>query len=248
MLKGLYTAASGMLAQVTKMDVITNNLANASSTGYKRDIASFNLSLAAFQQPPGIQLVSQSLSNSPVLSIKYNTDFSAGSLQKTDNPLELALEGSGFWVVQTPNGTKYTRNGTFSLDSQGQLVTSNGFLVLGKKGGPISLKGEKIEINTLGEVFVDGQFVDALRIADFSPPNVLKKEGNGLFAVIDPTVQENPATGAQVRQGFLENSNVSPVALMAELIETMRGYETYQKAIHLFDETLGKMNNEVGQA
>lgn len=246
MLKGLYTAASGMLAQIAKMDVITNNLANASSTGYKGDIASFDLSLAAFKPLMKIQLVSQFLNNSPVLSIKYNTDFSAGSLQKTDNPLDIALEGSGFFVVQTPNGIRYTRNGNFSLDSQGQLVTSNGFPVLGNKGGPIILQGEKIEINKLGEVFVDGRFVDTLRIADFSQLNFLKKEGNGLFKVEDPTVQESPATKVQVRQGFLENSNVSPVALMAELIETMRGYETYQKVIQLFDETLGQMNNKIG--
>ena len=247
MLKGLYTAASGMLAQTAKMDVITNNLANASSTGYKGDIASFDLSLAARKQPPGIQLASQFLNNSPVLSIKYNTDFTAGTLQKTDNPLDLALEGSGFFVVQTPNGTRYTRNGNFSRDSQGRLVTSNGFPVWGQKGGPINLLGEEIEINTLGEVFVDGIRVDTLRIADFSSPNVLLKEGNGLFAIADPAVQENPAAGTQVRQGFLENSNVSPVTLMAELIETMRGYETYQKAIHLFDETLEQMNNKIGQ-
>ncbi len=247
MLKGLYTAASGMLAQTAKMDIITNNLANASSTGYKRDIASFDLSLAAFKQPPGVQLVSEVLNNSPVLSMRYNIDFSAGSLQQTDNPLDIALEGSGFFVVQTPNGTKYTRNGNFSRNSQGQLITYNGFLVLGKTGGPISVNGEKIEINTLGEVFVDGQQVDTLRIADFSQLNVLKKEGNALFAITDPTVQENPATGVQVRQGFLENSNVSPVVLMAELIETMRGYETYQKVIQLFDDTLGQMNNKIGQ-
>ena len=247
MLKGLYTATSGMLAQIAKMDVITNNLANASSAGYKGDIASFDLSQAVGKQPPGVQLASQFFNNSPVLSIKYNTDFSAGNLQKTDNPLDIALEGSGFFVVQTPNGTRYTRNGNFSRDSQGQLVTSNGFPVLGQKGGPISLNGEEIEITKLGEVFIDGQQVDTLRIADFSQPNVLVKEGNALFAVTDPTVQENPATNAQVRQGFLENSNVSPVAIMAELIETMRGYETYQKAIHLYDETLGQLNNKVGQ-
>lgn len=247
MLRGLYTAASGMLAQVAKMDVITNNLANASSIGYKRDIASFDLSFAAFKQPPGVQLVSQFIGSSPVLFMKYNTDFSTGALQRTDNPLDIAIEGSGFFVIQTPNGTKYTRNGSFSRDSQGQLVTCDGLPVLGKKGGPISLVGEKIEITTLGEVFVDGQLADTLRIADFSPPNVLVKEGNGLFAIIDPTVQENPAVGASVRQGSLENSNVSPVAQMAELIETMRGYEAYQKVIQFLDETLGQMNNKIGQ-
>jgi len=247
MLKGLYNAASGMLAQIRKMDVITNNLANSSSTGYKGDITYFDLSSAIGKQPPGIQLASQFLSNSPVLFMRHSTDFSPGDLQKTDNPLDIALKGSGFFVVQTPNGIRYTRNGNFSRNSQSQLVTANGFPVLGQKGVPIFINGRDIEINTLGEVFVDGQQIDTLRIADFSPPNVLNKEGNGLFKLIDATVQENPATGVQVCQGFLENSNVSPVTMMAELIETMRGYEAYQKVIHLFDETLEKMNNEVGQ-
>jgi len=247
MLKGLYTAASGMLAQVAKMDIITNNLANASSAGYKRDIASFDLSFAVGKQQPGIQLVSQFPDSSPALFMKYNIDFSAGALQRTDNPLDIAIEGSGFFVVQTPNGTKYTRNGNFSRDSQGQLVICDGLPVLGQKGGPILLNGEKIEINTSGEIYIDGQYIDTLRIADFFKPDVLVKEGNGVFAIIDPTVQENPAVGAQVRQGFLENSNVSPIAQMAELIETMRGYEAYQKVIQFLDETLGQMNNKIGQ-
>ena len=114
MLKGLYTAASGMLAQIGKMDVITNNLANAFSAGYKGDIVSFDLSMGALNQAPGIQLASQYLSNSPVLSIRHTIDFSAGNLQKTDNPLDIALEGNGFLVVQTPSGIRYTRNGNFS--------------------------------------------------------------------------------------------------------------------------------------
>lgn len=248
MLRGIYTSVSGMLAYESKLDVITNNLANASSTGYKRDIIYFDLDqVQNSNQQPGIQLVSEmAASNSPVLSSKHSMDFSEGSLQKTDNPLDVALEGSGFFVVQTPNGIRYTRNGNFSHDLQGQLTTREGFPVLGISGGPINVSGEKVEINASGDVSVDGQVVDRLRLADFQQPSkLLGKEGNGLFKLIDPTVQESPSS-ARVWSGHLESSNVSVVSQMAELIETYRGFETYQKAVQFFDETIQKMQ-EIGR-
>ncbi len=248
MLRGIYTSVSGMLAYQSKLDVITNNLANASSTGYKRDIIYFDLDQAQnSNQQPGIQLVSEmAASTSPVLSRKSSMDFSAGGLRDTNNPLDVALEGSGFFVVQTPNGIRYTRNGNFSRDPQGQLTTREGFSILGISGNPININGEKIEIDASGYVSVDGQVVDRLRLADFQQPSkLLGKEGNGLFKLIDPTVQESPSS-AKVWHKHLEDSNVNIISQMAELIETYRGFETYQKVIQFFDETIQKMQ-EIGR-
>ena len=172
-------------------------------------------------------------------------DFSQGPIKKTDNPFDLAQEGDGFFCVQTPEGIRYTRNGHFTLDSQGILATQDGYPVLGN-GGEISIDGQHFSVDIQGNVSVDGAQVDKLRIVEFEDPLVLEKVGDTLFTARDPnSIQEEP-DGVQVRQGFLELSNVDPVRMMTEMIEVLRGYESYQKAIRALDDVSAKSINEVG--
>ena len=184
----------------------------------------------------------------PPLYLQYGTttDFSPGPLKKTDNPFDLAQEGNGFFCVQTPEGIRYTRSGHFTLDSQGLLVTQEGYTVIGD-GGEISIDGQSFTVDIHGNIYVDGAQVDKLRVVEFADPLVLEKVGDTLFAATDPdAIPENPEM-IHVRQGFLELSNVDPVRMMTEMIEVLRGYESYQKAIRALDDASAKSINEVGQ-
>ncbi|GIX07886.1 MAG: hypothetical protein KatS3mg115_2289 [Candidatus Poribacteria bacterium] len=178
------------------------------------------------------------------------TQFQPGGFEQTGNDLDVALEDNGenFFVVQTPQGRRFTRSGNFSLDPNGRLITAAGYSVLGENG-PIVIRGGKVEIATDGTVRVDGQEVDRLLVVHFTPVNgrlPLKKEGNNLFRPQDaqsvPRITPNP----RVRQGYLEASNVGLVQQMAELIRITRGFEAYQRAILVADSSLNMLIQRVG--
>lgn len=249
-------AGSGMLAQMRKLDTITNNLANVNSTGYKKD----NMTVEALyphsrsQQPQyKIQLVSvkRKIENKEnkanTLSLQTFTNYSNGNLKRTDNPLDVALDGNGFLVVSTPNGNRYTRNGSLSQNAQGTLVTQDGFSVLGQNG-PIKVGGGEVKIEHSGEVFVDGQSIDTLQVVDFPHPYPLRKTGKGLFALTNVNAQINQAPNTKVRQGFIESSNVDIINQMAKMIQTMRAYETDQKMVQSLNEAIQRTNSELGKA
>src|SRR5512135_2791674 len=146
---GMYAAVSGNMALMQRMDVITNNLANINTTGVKKDRMTFNTMLDSVKNPTR---VNGSLTDAPVLAdFSVQTDFSSGALKQTGNPLDLALDGKGFFVVDTPQGKGYTRQGNFHLDGSGRLVTAGGFKG-GGGGGPITIKGGQVDINEKGEV------------------------------------------------------------------------------------------------
>ncbi|NWF36551.1 flagellar basal-body rod protein FlgG [Mariprofundus sp. KV] len=259
MMRALWTASTGMAAQSLNVDVISNNIANVNTNGFKRGRAAFQdlmyqqvkapgseASSAGTQLPTGIQ-VGLGVRTAGVASI-----FSEGSFQQTDNPLDLTIQGRGFFQIQTPNGdTAYTRAGSFSIDAQGQLVTHNGDLV--QPGITVPSDAQTIQVSADGTVSavqpggiqtVLGQ----IQIADFINPSGLTHLGSNLFQVSnasgEPTIGNPNENGlGSIGQGMLEMSNVSMVEEMVNLIAGQRAYEMNSKAIQAADEMLQTANN-----
>jgi flagellar basal-body rod protein FlgF len=241
---GMYAAVSGNIASMQRLEVISNNLANINTVGFKKDRLIFDTMLNSAKNPT---LPAGTLTDSPVLSdYVVDTDYSAGPQKQTGNPLDLALDGSGFFVVNTPQGKAYTRQGNFHLDAGGKVVTADGYEVQAG-GGPVTIKGGKVDINEKGEVTVDGQQVSTLSVVDFPKPYQMQKIGSAMFVPADPAMTEQPATGTYVRQGALEDSNVHPLLEMANLIETTRFYESCVKTIQSYDEMANKAANDLGR-
>ncbi len=163
------------------------------------------------------------------------TDLSEGGLHETDHPLDVALSGPGFLVVQTPAGPRYTRAGALSVDQQGTLVSAGGFPVLGQ-GGLITVRSFKVTFGPQGEVQDSGRTVDTLHIVDFPKPYALVKESRGLFAPTDPGVQPVAARDFQVVGGTLEESNVNAVRTMVDMIDMLRQYEATHRPISAHDD------------
>jgi flagellar basal-body rod protein FlgF len=243
---GMYLAAAGALVQQMRLDLLANNVANINTLGYKGDKAVFSVSQDTSAQEPasatdGVQPLSPYAP--PFSSV---IDFSQGALEKTGNPLDVAIGGSGFFCIQTPDGIQYTRQGNFTLNPEGVLVTPDGYPVLGQ-GGEITLDKGTVAIDEQGRVSLNGDDVDQLQITDFSNRDVLKKAGNGRFMVTDPAAAGQPATGISLHQGYLETSNVNPVRSMTEMIETARAFQAYQKVIQSEDDATAKSIEDVGK-
>jgi flagellar basal-body rod protein FlgG len=216
-------------------EVISHNLSNLQTPGFKRHVLSFeNEEFEKSETEKGFL----------IRPTKLTLDLSQGLLKPTGNPLDLAISGEGFFVVQTPRGERFTRKGDFSLDRNGFLVTNEGFQVLGE-GGPIEIgRGREVVINERGEVTVDGEVIDTLRIVTFSKEARLIPEGNGLIRAEGGEVL--PAEGFSVKQGFLEGSNVSPIEEMVRLMNLIRLFEAYQKALQTsFEDLSRKLIQEV---
>lgn len=245
MISGLYTAASGFIARMEAMDATTNNLANANTTGYKADKPSFESYLASSQQTSGGMPLLREAQNTGAKLAGTAIDMRSGGLQQTGNPLDVALEGEGFLAVQAPEGVRYTRNGSFSLDKDNRLVTRQGYPVLGQ-GGPIVISGAKVEITPSGTIAVDGSPLGALQVVEFSDAKGLVKEGENLFMAPDGAATA-PATKTTVKQGYIETSNVNVVKEMIDLVEGGRATETYQKVIQAINDVVGKAVTEVGR-
>ncbi|MDZ7260810.1 MAG: flagellar basal-body rod protein FlgF [candidate division KSB1 bacterium] len=237
MTNGLYTSAAAMLPAMLQQDVIANNLANLQTTGFKKD----DLFLRTLVEAG---LLVDRAQNETV--VEMYTDFDQGPLKPTGNPLDLALSGEGFFTVQTPEGIRYTRNGSFTLNPQGQLTTLEGYLVLGQNG-TIDLARGEISITETGEVLQDGKLVDKLLITDFPKPYPLKKIGNGLFVPLNEAERGSRAEAPVVKQGFLEQANVNALEEMVNMLTHARIYELNQKAVKYQDETLTRTVNELGK-
>lgn len=233
MYKGIYIATSGAVLSQTQMETLTQNLANANTLGYKKDNVSFKQYLmpaeSAGPGPDGRAMTALS---------EVKTVFSNGVVMKTVNPLDVALEGSGFIALE---GDRYTRRGDMRRSADGFLVSFSGTKVLGSKG-PIKLQEGNIDIDEKGNLSVKGEMLDRIKIVDFKPDSLVKA-GDGIFASTEKAV----ASSASVRQGYIETSNVEPVKEMVHMLEALREFETYQRAIHMFDETTAKVINEIGR-
>ncbi|MBD3298792.1 MAG: flagellar basal-body rod protein FlgF [candidate division Zixibacteria bacterium] len=242
MIKGIATAASGMLPSLKRQEVITNNLANAQTAGFKRDrLFVERLNEAQEAIVPGAE--DWGATNQVGLAI----DFAPGSLNRTGNAMDVAISGDGFFAVQTPDGERYTRNGHFSVDTDGTLQSADGHAVLGDNG-VIRLPAGEVSINSDGQISVDGRLVDTLRIVRFDDPRVLVRGGSTIFEIGIPTVAPQDDNQSAIRQGFLEHSNVNTIEEMVNMITTFRFYEADQRAIQMQDQVQGRVVNELGRA
>lgn len=237
---GLYAALSGNLAAMRRLDVISNNLANANTAGFKKDRIAFEslLALSAGEAPEKAGLVQA--------NDIYFTDYSAGPVKQTGNTLDLAIEGDGFFAVNTPQGPAYTRQGNFERNAAGRLVTTEGYEVVGS-GGPITINGSRVEVSARGEVMVDGVQVATLQVVDFPKPYAFQKLGSSLFVPSDPGAAAQPVRTVSVKQGYLEESNVSVVQEMVQMIEANRYFEACQRVVKSYDDAAGKAANDIGR-
>lgn len=251
MIRGLYTSASGMLTESARSDVASNNLANVNTTGYKKDttiMASFPemLVMRMNDQKKGeLQVPVVGTLGTGVLLDEVVTSYAQGALKESSSSFDLAIAGDGYFAVETPNGEAYTRNGSFTLDSEGYLVTNEGNYVLGQ-AGRIAVEGATdggFAVDGEGNVTVNGETVDTLRLVSFADQAQLTKVGDSLFIAAE---QGTPA-GGRVMQKFLETSNVNPITEMVDLITIMRAYEANQKAVQAHDKTLEQVINDVGR-
>jgi len=235
---GLYTVAFSAVKQQMRLDVIANNLANINTSGFKADMSDCLVSdPAKFDQK--IALDSGKQAESMI-------DFTQGNIKSTGNALDLALSGGGFFCIETPDGIQYTRKGNFTLNKEGILVTQEGLPVLGD-GGKISIDGLNVVVDDKGNILVDEDLSGKIKLVDFSDPSRLAKAGDSLFAPVGSDVAEAEAKGVTVRQGFLERSNVNAVKVMTEMIDALRGYESYQKVMQSMNDVTLKTINDVGR-
>ncbi len=226
---GYYAACAGLRTQTQALDVLANNLANVNTVGYRGQEPTFHSLLESTQGGAGA--LNRVINDFNVLG-GGSLDLSAGNIQQTGNPLDLALEGNGFFAVKTRAGTLYTRNGNFQASAQNQLTTSEGDLVLGEQGKPIRLPSGVIAISTDGTLSVDGAVAGQLRLVEFAPGTQLEPAGTSYYAA--PETAAHPATGTYVRQGMLEASNVNPVTAAVELITVQRHAEMLARALSSF--------------
>ena len=246
---GLYISAAGMISSSHKQDVVANNLANSESVGFKRDVASFRQRLTEAQElgrpnlsNPMLEKLGGGIFCNPSL-----VDSRQGELEPTGNPMDVAIEGDGYFAVVDKGQSRLTRNGQFSVDRQGRLILSNGEgqAVLDPAGKPIKLRpGLPTTIATDGTITQAGQSVGRIGVFDVADRSKLLKQGGTLMAHPDQNLV--PATGS-LRSEFVERANVDPAAELAELMETQRQLEANANMIRYQDQTLGRLVNEVGK-
>ncbi len=276
MLRGIYTGASGMIAQQARLDVVANNLANVDKTGFKKDLAIFK----AFPDMLIRRISDNGLGVTPAGSydtmpnvgklgtgVEVNevyTDFDQGALQRTENNFDLALDGRGFLTVMTERGERYTRNGSFTINQDGILMNHNGYPVMGENG-IVRVQHNNFIVNERGEILVNSAVdpntvvgmanndwsqpvvLDRLKLVDFEKIRELKKEGDSLWKETEYSGPPLPPQNVKVVQGFLEKSNVNMIREMVDMIEVQRSYEANQKAVQTHDTELGRLINEVAR-
>jgi len=216
----LLVGLSQQMAAYRSMDVIANNLANLSTPAFKREAVEFQQYVE--QVPPsedqtGPQTVTM------VQDVGVLRDMSEGRIDVTNAPLDLAVNGTGYFVVQTPNGNQYTRNGHFTLDGQGQIVTEDGQPLMGE-GGPISVTPNDGDIHISADGTVSGKNgqIGKVQLVSFADQTAMQKEGASLYST---TQAPTTATGATIQQGALEASNVEPVVEISHMLDVLRAYE-----------------------
>lgn len=263
MVKGLYTAYTGMINEQRRMDILTNNLANADTNGYKKEGATsqtFADELAIKIKDSSVYGVPQRLGDVSLgvhIGETY-TDYTSGNFRITDNQADFALRGDGFFAIAFTDkagnaSVKYTRDGAFVVNTQGYLVTKDGDYVLnmndarnGNANGRIQVNPNvKIVVDEFGNIFQNNQQVANIGFVDFEDYNYLAKYGENMYDLVDGGTVI--ASDAQIEQGVIESSNVNVVSEMVEMISVSRAYQAGQKMINAIDQTLDKAVNEVGK-
>lgn len=257
MMRSLWISKSGMDAQQTQLDHISNNLANSATTGYKQSHAQFEdlmyqtLRQSGANSSEQTQLPTGLQTGLGVRAVATSREFTQGTLQQTGNSLDLALQGEGFFQIELPDGTTaYTRDGSFKLNADGQIVTNNGYLL--QPGITVPANAKNLSVGNDGTVTVTMpgstalQNLGQLQLASFINPAGLDPKGQNLFA--ETAASGTPQTGSPnsehfgtLSQGFLESSNVNVVQELVTMIQTQRAYELNSKAIQTSDQMLQKL-------
>lgn len=259
MLRNIFGPLSGGIGQERVLEVLANNIANANTTAFKEDEVTFS-SLAANPWPnysnplPPAPFKKDMSDVFPLHGNDMNyvavsdvqTTFKQGSLQKTENPLDLAVEGEGFFSIQTPFGERFTRDGSFTLTPDGMLATKNGFIVQGENGAISGLKEGDVKILDSGEVYNGDKYIDKIKVTAFADNSLLQRLGSNLF-VHDGPPDNIVVPMGRVSQGYLESSNVNPMKNMTSMIIAHRAYEALQKTIKAHDETMHLSSTKIGE-
>ncbi|NLK75579.1 MAG: flagellar hook-basal body protein [Clostridiales bacterium] len=256
MVRGLYTAYTGMSNEQKRLDIIANNLANAATTGYKKE----SVTNQSFDNVLAIKIrdESEAYNDRPIgqmtLGVKLGeayTNYGQGSLRQTNNTYDLAIEGKGFFNIQYTDragntSIRYTRDGSFTMTNDGYIVDKEGNHLMGE-AGEIMIPSDSMDvtIDSTGNIFADGIYIDRLLISDFDNYDYLSKTGDTMYELLDGAV-EVPSDGI-IRQGFIEQSNVNVVSEMIEMITITRAYEANQKVLQSMDSTLDLAANSVGK-
>ncbi len=233
---GLYAACAGLMARTTSLDTIASNLANASSAGFRGQRNIFGTVLAEASHHGRMSALNEVTNSYGVLS-GTAMDRTQGTMTHTGNDLDVALEGPGYFKVQTANGIAYTRNGSFQVSTAGLLTTAAGDPVLGQSG-PIALSRGAVAISADGNVSSGGAITGRLKVVDFSPSTTLTSRGGSYYTA--PANTEGAATGVAVRQGSVESSNVSPVEGVVQLITAQRSAESMRHVLSMLDAEMDK--------
>lgn len=256
MVRGLYTAYTGMSNEQKRLDIISNNLANAATVGYKED----NVTSQSFDNVLTLKIkdASEAYNDRPIgtmsLGVKLGevyTDYGQGSLRQTSNPYDLALEGSGFFTLNVTDkagnvSTQYTRNGSFTMTKDGHIVDAEGNHLMGESGEiKIPTDAANVVIDSSGAIYADGTYIDSLKLTDFEDYNYLTKSGDTMYQALDGATEK--VSNASVNQGYTEQSNVNVVSEMVKMITITRAYEANQKVIQTVDKTLDLAANSVGR-
>ncbi len=227
-INGMKQAASAMRYLERRQEVVANNLANVDTHGFK-----------------GERVFARMLGDGMGPVADTTTDLRAGSLKQTGSPLDIAIGGEGFLVVETPQGERLTRGGSFRLDDEGRIVDPRGNLLL-SEGGPLTVEGGTVEVDSAGKILVDGKEIGTLRVEDVATGNELLHEEGTLFVATGPTVAVE-AGDRRIRQGHLEDSNVSSIDSLVDMISIQRAYSAAQKTMVTLDEIRGTIANELGK-
>ncbi len=252
--RGIYPILSGALAHERRMQVFANNMANVNTAGFKQDEQAFKAVLPkphamipVINHAAGLaqQIMARPLGATErafVAPHMMKTTFEAGRIRLTGNPLDIAIQGPGFFEVQTPQGPRYSRNGMFSLDRQRRLINGLGYPVIGTKG-EIKIPAGKLEVTTQGDIKVDDKTVATLKIMEFPEDAMPQKSVDGLFFSDKGTLAKHP----QVQVGHIEESNVNAIGEMVKMIQGMRNYESTQKLIQTLDRMAEVAIQDVGR-
>lgn len=249
MLRGFYSAGTGMLVQRDRMEVVANNLINVDTTGYKSDVllsSTFrDMILERYHDADaaaGSRRVGTLGTGTHIEEV--HTSFLQGGIDDTGRSCDFALDGDGFFTVVTPQGERYTRDGSFSVSDGGYLITAEGYYVQGQMGR-IYVGNDSFTTDDQGNIFIDGALADRFRLVFFADIAALRKEGSNLFSNSGTQMQLSQDT--KVMQNALETSNVDSAEEITRMLAVSRAYQSNQKVLTMVDECLGKAVNEVGK-
>jgi flagellar basal-body rod protein FlgG len=249
MIQGLYASANGMMAVEDRQAVIANNIANASSPGFKRQLAvQKGYYKAYFGEIDGVhRLNADRAPGGGLKTTQTFTDYSDGVIKTTGRDLDIALVGPGFLEVNTPRGERYTRSGKLAASSEGDLVTDHGYTVMSVDGEAINIAGGPFSIDSEGFVRVGGDERGQIRVVEFVEPHMLNRAGYSLYQASDEALElSGPGTNTVIAPQSLETSNVQLPSEVTHMIMAMRAYAANQNVINAIDQTASRMIDQVG--